>query len=76
VLPVDLYLGDDDLAGVDVAGVLDGVVHDADDADHLAHLLGAVKDVARVADQLLAARNLERERRRQRRETDRVLRGC
>lgn len=42
VLPVDLVLGDNDLAGVGVAGVLDGVAHDADDPDHLTDLGAAV----------------------------------
>ena len=59
-LPVDLVLGDDDLAGVDIVGVLDGVTHDTDGPDHLAHLVGAVHHVAGVTDQLLAARNLWR----------------
>lgn len=58
VLPVDLILGDDDLAGVDIVGVADGVVQDADDPDHLAHFAGAVYDVAGVADQLLAPGDL------------------
>lgn len=58
MLPVDLVLGDDDLAGVDIVGVADGVVQDADDSDHLAHFAGAVHDVAGVADQLLAPGDL------------------
>lgn len=40
VFPVDLILGDDDLARVDVSGVGDGVTQDADDSDHLAHFFG------------------------------------
>ena len=58
-LAVDLVLGNDDLAGVGVTGVLDGVAQDADDTDHLAHLLHAVFHVAGVADELLAARDLQ-----------------
>lgn len=58
VLPVDLILGDDDLTRVDVARVGDGVTHDADDSDHLTHFVGAIRDVAGVADQLLAPGNL------------------
>jgi len=50
VLPTELALGDDDLAGVDVACVGDRVVHDADDSDHLAHFGGTVHGVAGVAD--------------------------
>lgn len=54
VLPVDLILGEDDLAGVDVAGVTNGMAHDADDSDHLTHFGDAIHSVAGVADQLLA----------------------
>lgn len=61
MFPVDLDLRDDDLAGVDVAGVLDGVAHDTDDTDHLADLADSVHDVAGVTDQLLTAGYLERE---------------
>lgn len=56
---VDLILRDDDLAGVGVVGVFDGMAEDADDSDHLARLAHAVGDVAGVADQLLAASHLE-----------------
>lgn len=58
VLPLDLILGDDDLAGVGVAGVGDGVAQDADHADHLAHFLDPVGNVAGVTDELLASGNL------------------
>ncbi len=58
VLPVDLVLRDDDLAGIAIAGVLDGVAHDADDPDHLTHLVDSVHDIAGVANQLLAASDL------------------
>lgn len=58
MLPVDLVLRDDDLAGVGIAGVLDGVAHDADDPDHLTHLVDSVHDITGVANQLLAASNL------------------
>ncbi|KAF3859624.1 hypothetical protein F7725_022023, partial [Dissostichus mawsoni] len=50
MLPADLALGDDDLAGVDVTN--------ADGSDHLTHFGGAVHSVARVADQLLAPGDL------------------
>lgn len=58
VLPVDLILRDDDLAGIGIAGVLDRVAHDADNSNDLTNLLGLVLDVAWVANQLLTARNL------------------
>lgn len=58
MLPVDLILGDDDLARVDVASVCDRVTHDADDSDHLTHFGGTIHSVAGVADQLLAPGNL------------------
>lgn len=58
VFPVDLILGDDDLARVDVAGVGDGMTQDANDSDHLTHFLDMIHDIARVADQLFAPRNL------------------
>lgn len=58
VLPVDLTLGDDDLAGVAVVCVADGVTQDADDSDHLPHFFGAIYNVAGVADQLLALGHL------------------
>lgn len=58
MLPVDLILGDDDLAGVDIAGVADGVTQDADGSDHLAHFGGTIHGVAGVTDQLLAPGNL------------------
>lgn len=54
VLPVDLILRDDNLAGVDVVDVGDGMVQDADGPDHLAHFGGALPDVAGVADELFA----------------------
>lgn len=58
MLPVDLILRDDDLARVDIARVADGVIQDADHSDHLAHFFGAIRNVAGVADQLLASCNL------------------
>lgn len=58
MLPVDLVLGDDDLAGVGIAGILNGVVHDADDTDHLTHLAHFVHNVAWVTNQLLTASDL------------------
>lgn len=56
-----MVLGDDDLAGVGVTGVLDGVAEDADDSDHLAHLFHPVCDVAGVADELLTAGHLSQD---------------
>lgn len=58
MLPVDLILGDDDLARVDVAGVGNWVTQDADDSDHLTHFVGAIHDIAGIADQLLAPGDL------------------
>ena len=58
MLPVDLTLGDDDLAGVAVLRVADGVIQDADHSDHLSHFFGKVLNVAGVADQLLALGHL------------------
>lgn len=58
MLPVDLILGDDDLARIDVAGVGDRVTQDADDSDHLTNFVGAFHDIAGVADQLLAPGDL------------------
>lgn len=58
MLPVDLILGDDDLAGVDVAGVGNRVTQNADDSDHLTDFVGAIHDIAGVADQLLAPGDL------------------
>lgn len=58
VFPFNLILGDDDLAGVGVASVVDGVTQDADGSDHLTHFGDAVHGVAGVADQLLAPGNL------------------
>lgn len=59
MLPVDLILRDDNLAGVDVAGVGNGMVQDADGPDHLAHLGRALQSVAGVADQLFALGKLQ-----------------
>ena len=58
VLPVDLVLGDDDLAGVGVVGVFDWVAEDAYHTDHLARLAHAVLDVAGVTDELLTTSHL------------------
>lgn len=58
VLPVDLVLRDDDLAGVGVTGVGDGVAQDADHSDHLAHFGDPPRNVARVTDELLASGDL------------------
>lgn len=60
-LAVDLVLGDDDLTGVGVVGVLDRVAEDTDDPDHLTCLTHAVLDVAGVTDQLFAPSHLTRE---------------
>lgn len=59
VLPVDLTLRDDNLARVDVAGVGNGMVQDADGPDHLADFGGALHNVAGVADELFALGKLE-----------------
>lgn len=54
MLPVDLILRDDDLTGVDVPSVGDGMIHDADGSDHLAHFFSTFHKITRVADQLFA----------------------
>ncbi len=59
---VNLILRNDDLAGVGVIGVFDGVAEDADHTDHLTSLADAVRDVAGVADELLATSHLKQER--------------
>lgn len=56
---VNLILRNDDLAGVGVIGVLNGVAQDADHTDHLTRLANAVRDVAGVADELLTASHLQ-----------------
>lgn len=58
MLPVDLVLGDDDLARVDVGRVADGVIQDADGPDHLAHFYSPTHKVAGIANQLLAPGHL------------------
>lgn len=58
---VNLILRDDDLAGVGVIGVFDGVAEDADHTDHLTRLPHAVRDVAGVADELLTTSHLKPE---------------
>jgi len=58
---VDLILRDDDLAGVGVISVSDGVAEDADHPDHLTRLPDAVRDVAGVADELLATGHLQQQ---------------
>lgn len=50
MLPVDLILGNDDLARVNAIGVADGMTQDADGSDHLTHFGGAIHSVAGVAD--------------------------
>lgn len=58
MLPVDLILGNDDLAGVDITRVGNRVVHDANDPDHLTHFPHTIHYIAGVTDQLLAPCNL------------------
>lgn len=60
MLPVDLVLRDDDLAGVGVIGVGDGVAQDADHSDHLTHFGDPLGNVAGVTDELLASGDLSR----------------
>lgn len=54
MLPVDLILGDDDLAWVYIASVGYGMTQDADGSDHLTHFVDTIHNVAGVTDQLLA----------------------
>lgn len=56
---VNLILRNDDLAGVGVIGVLNGVAQDADHTDHLTRLANAVRYVAGVTDELLTASHLQ-----------------
>jgi len=58
MLPVDLILGDDDLAWIDVTGVGDGVTQNADESDHLTRFADAIHNVAGVTDELFAPCNL------------------
>lgn len=55
---VNLILRNDDLAGVGIIGVFDGVTEDADHTDHLTCFADAVGNVAGVADELLTASHL------------------
>lgn len=57
---VNLVLRDDDLAGIGIISVFNGMAEDADDPDHLADFVHAVRDVAWVTDELFAAGNLEK----------------
>lgn len=58
MLPFDLILRDDDLAGVGVVGVGDRMAQDADHANHLTHFGDTIGNVAGVTDELLASGNL------------------
>lgn len=58
MLPLQLILGDDDLARVNVPSVGNGVTQDADGSDHLTHFGGAIHTVAGVTYELLASCNL------------------
>lgn len=58
---VNLILRNDDLAGVGIISVFDGVAEDADYTDHLASLTDAVRDIAGVTDELLTTRHLQKE---------------
>lgn len=55
-----MILRNDDLTGVGVVGVFDGVAQDADDPNDLAGFSYAFLDVTRVTDELLAASDLGR----------------
>ena len=48
-----------DLAGVGVVGVFDGVAEDTDDSDHLAHFFYSIFHIAGITDELLTASNLQ-----------------
>lgn len=50
---IDLILRNDDLAGVSLISILDGVVEDADHPDHLTRFTDTVWDVTGVTDELL-----------------------
>lgn len=58
MLPVDLILRDDDLAGVGVTGVGDWMTQNADHSNHLTHFGDTVRNVAGVTDELFAPGNL------------------
>ena len=48
-----------DLAGVGVVGVFDGMAEDTDDSDHLAHFFYSIFHIAGITDELLTASNLQ-----------------
>lgn len=58
MLPFDLILRDDDLAGVGVTGVGDWMAQDAYHANHLAHFGDTIGNIAGVTDELFASSNL------------------
>lgn len=57
-LPTDLALGNDDLAGVGITGVLDGEAEDADNSDQLARFFHPVFYIAGITNEVLTASNL------------------
>lgn len=56
-LSTDLVLWNNDLAGVDITGVLDGVAEDANNSDYLAHFFWPIFYLAEVTDELLTVSN-------------------
>ena len=54
-----MVLWNNDLAGVGVVGVFDGVAENTDDSDHLAHFFYSIFHIAGIADELLTASNLQ-----------------
>lgn len=59
MLPVNLILRNNDLAGVDAAGVGDGMAQDADHANHLTHFGDKIGNIAGITDELFASGSLE-----------------
>ena len=54
-----MVLWNNDLAGVGVVGVFDGVAEDTDDSDHLAHFFYSIFHIAGITNELLTASNLQ-----------------
>lgn len=59
MLPFDLTLRDNDLAGVGVVGVGDGMAQDADHANHLTHFGDTIGNIAGITDEPFASGSLE-----------------
>lgn len=56
---INLILRNDDLTGVGIISVFDGMAEDADHTDHLTRFTDTVWDVTRVANELLTTSHLQ-----------------